>query len=110
MNFLFHLDSFGEYISGGEIDMSDFLQTTPLSCSLEHLEDYYSKNNENVLHIETSNGKNCSTCNKSRVCKYKENIEREVERIVKELEEKELPLSVNINCREWSSNNSSLTR
>ena len=90
--------------------MSDFLQTTPLSCNLEHLEDYYSKNNENVLHIETSNGKNCSTCNKSRVCKYKENIEREVERIVKELEEKELPLSVNINCREWSSNNSSLTR
>ena len=54
LDFLFHLDSFGEYIDGGEIDMSDFLQTSPLSCSLDHLEDYYSKKNENVLHIETS--------------------------------------------------------
>ena len=91
--------------------MSDmFTDASPLSCSLEHLEDYYSKKNENVLHIETSNGKNCTTCNKSSVCKYKDSIEREVERIIEELEEKELPLSVNINCREWSSNNSSLTR
>ena len=63
-----------------------------------------------TLYVETSNGKNCITCNKSTVCKYKDNIEREVERIVEELVEKELPLSVNINCREWSSNNSSLTR
>ena len=57
-----------------------------------------------------SNGKNCTTCNKSSVCKYKDSIEREVKRIIEELEEKELPLSVNINCREWSSNNLSLTR
>ena len=63
-----------------------------------------------TLHIETSNGKNCKTCNKSSVCKYKDSIEREVKRIIEELEEKELPLSVNINCREWSSNNLSLTR
>ena len=63
-----------------------------------------------TLHIETSNGKNCTTCNKSIVCKYKDSIEREVKRIIEELEEKELPLSVNINCREWSSNNLSLTR
>ena len=63
-----------------------------------------------TLNIETSNGKNCITCNKSSVCKYKDSIEREVERIIEELEEKELPLSVNINCREWSSNNLSLTR
>ena len=63
-----------------------------------------------TLHIETSNGKNCKTSNKSSVCKYKDSIEREVERIIEELEGKELPLSVNINCREWSSNNLSLTR
>ena len=63
-----------------------------------------------TLHIEISNGKNCTTCNKSSVCKYKDDIEREVERIVEELEEKELPLSVNINCREWNNKNSSLTR
>ena len=63
-----------------------------------------------TLHIETSNSKNCTTCNKSSVCKYKDSIEKEVERIIEELEEKELPLSVNINCREWSSNNLSLTR
>ena len=63
-----------------------------------------------TLHIETSNGKNCTTCNTSSVCKYKDGIEREVERIVEELEEKEFPLSVNINCREWNNKNSSLTR
>ena len=44
------------------------------------------------------------------MCKYKDSIEKEVKRIIEELEEKELPLSVNINCREWSSNNLSLTR
>ena len=63
-----------------------------------------------TLHIENSNDKNCTTCNKSSVCKYKDSIEREVKRIIEELEEKELPLSENINCREWSSNNLSLTR
>lgn len=63
-----------------------------------------------TLYVETSNGKNCTTCNKSTVCKYKENVKREVERIVEELEEKELPLLVNINCREWSGKNSGLVR
>ena len=63
-----------------------------------------------TLYVETSNGKNCTTCNKSTVCKYKDNIEREVERIVEEIEGKELPLSVNINCREWSGENSGLAR
>ena len=29
-----------------------------------------------TLHIETSNGKNCTTCNKSSVCKYKELYDR----------------------------------
>lgn len=63
-----------------------------------------------TVHIKTSNGKNCTTCSKSTVCKYKNNIEREVGRIVEELEGKELPLSVNINCREWSGKNSGLVR
>ena len=90
--------------------MSDFLQTTPLSCSLEHLEDYYSKKNENALHIETSNGRNCSTCNKANVCKYQETVVENVEKMISTLKKKELPLSVNINCREWSGKDSGVLR
>ena len=82
--------------------MSDFLQTTPLSCSLEHLEDYYSKKNENALHIETSNGKNCTKCNKANVCKFKDTVEDHVKMMISTLEKQELPLAVSINCREWS--------
>lgn len=91
--------------------MSDmFTDVSPLSCSLEHLEEYYSKKNNNTLHIETSNGRNCSTCNKAKVCKYQENITRDIGNIISALEKKELPLSVNINCREWSGENSGLVR
>ena len=91
--------------------MSDmFTDASHLSCSLENLEEYYSKKNDNTLHIETSNNRKCSTCNKARVCKYQENITREVKNIISALEKKELPLSVNINCREWSGENSGLVR
>lgn len=91
--------------------MSDmFTDASPLSCSLEHLEEYYCKKNENALHIETSNGRNCLTCNKARVCKYQENVTRDVEKIIETLEKKELPLSVNIICREWSGENSGSVR
>lgn len=88
--------------------MSDmFTNASPLSLSLNQLEKY-SKNIENIVHIETSNGKNCSTCNKARVCKYQENVIKDVENIISALEKKRLPLSVNINCREWSGENSGL--
>lgn len=51
--------------------------------------------------LQYSNGKNCRECSKSRVCKYQEVVAEEVERLVGELEKKELPLQVNINCNEF---------
>lgn len=54
-----------------------------------------------TVHIETSNGRNCSTCNKSSVCKYQERVVADVEKMIAALEKKEIPLLVNINCREW---------
>lgn len=51
--------------------------------------------------VKTSNSKNCRDCSKSSVCKYKEVVTEEVERLVCELEKKELPLSVNISCNEF---------
>lgn len=51
--------------------------------------------------VNTSNSKNCRNCSKSSVCKYHEVVTEEVERLVGELEKKELPLSVNINCNEF---------
>ena len=62
------------------------------------------------LHIETSNGRNCRTCNKANVCKYQETVVENVEKMISTLKKKELPLSVNINCREWSGENSGLVR
>lgn len=56
--------------------------------------------------IETSNGRNCRTCNKVNVCKYQDFIDK-VDKIVKDVEQLELPLTVNINCIEWSANNTS---
>ncbi|WP_285945760.1 hypothetical protein [Thomasclavelia cocleata] len=54
-----------------------------------------------TVHIETSNSRNCSTCNKSSVCKYQERVVADLEKMIVALEKKEIPLSVNINCREW---------
>lgn len=48
-----------------------------------------------------NNGRNCRDCSKSNVCKYQEVVTEEVERLIGELEKKELPLSVNINCDEF---------
>lgn len=92
--------------------MSDmFTDASPLSCSLEHLEEFYSKKKEtSSLHIETSNGRNCTTCNKASVCKYQENVIRDVEKMIVALEKKELPLLVNINCREWNGKDSGVLR
>lgn len=55
-----------------------------------------------TIHIQTSNGRNCKKCNKSNVCKYKDTVEDHVKMLISTLEKQELPLSVNINCREWS--------
>lgn len=78
--------------------MSDmFPDYSPLSCSLEKLTNQSNRNNQ----INVSNGKNCRDCSKSSVCKYQEVVSEEVERLIGELEKKELPLSVNINCNEF---------
>lgn len=53
------------------------------------------------MQIKINNSKNCRDCSKSSVCKYQEVVTEEVERFVEELEKKELPLSVNINCNEF---------
>lgn len=57
---------------------------------------------EKALNIEIISSRDCSTCGKSRVCKYQENVTKDIKELVATLEEKELPLSININCREWS--------
>jgi hypothetical protein len=54
---------------------------------------------------EISNDRNCKVCNKSNVCKYKERVESKVDRLkdwTESLDIKEFPLSVNINCVEFS--------
>lgn len=61
-----------------------------------------------TVHIRISNGKNCTTCNKAKVCKYKESATRNVEKITEGLKQKELPLLVDISCMEWSGGNSNL--
>ncbi len=63
-----------------------------------------------TVHIETSNSRNCSTCNKSSVCKYQERVVADVEKMITALEKKEIPLSVNINCREWGGEKSGILR
>ena len=55
--------------------------------------------------VETSNGRNCRTCNKENVCKYRTDVIEKVEKIIGDVEKLELPLTVNINCKEWSSKN-----
>ncbi|WP_099467849.1 hypothetical protein [Konateibacter massiliensis] len=58
--------------------------------------------------VETSNGRNCRNCNKSNVCKYKETVVEEVEKLIVEVANLELPLSININCREFLGKNSTV--
>lgn len=92
--------------------MSDmFTDASPISCSLEHLEEFYSKKKDtSILHVEISNDRNCKTCNKANVCKYQETVVENVGKMISTLEKKELPLSVNINCREWSCKDSEVLR
>lgn len=57
--------------------------------------------NPKMPSVQTSNGRNCRDCSKANVCKYQEVVIKEVERLIEELESKELPLSVNIKCNEF---------
>ena len=56
-----------------------------------------------VTKVETSNGRNCRGCSKSNVCEYQEIVVEEVEKLIGQVEKLNLPLSININCREWDS-------
>ena len=56
-----------------------------------------------ILKVEASNGRNCRDCNKSNVCKYQETVVKEIEKLIGHLKKLELPLSININCKEWTS-------
>lgn len=60
--------------------------------------------------VKTNNGRNCRTCNKTNVCKYQADIVEKVEKIVEDVGKLDLPLTVNINCNEWSSKNTSTIR
>ena len=69
---------------------------------------YKAVSNKNTMRytqpkVETSNGRNCRDCNKSNVCKYQEVVVEEVEKLVVQVKKLELPLSININCKEWTS-------
>lgn len=91
--------------------MSDiFTDASPLSCSLEKLNDFYNNNAKREVITETSNGRNCRTCNKSTVCKYVDEVEEKVEKLIDEVSKMKLPLSVNVNCREWTDRKSSTLR
>lgn len=59
---------------------------------------------------ETSNTKNCRTCNKSNVCKYSDKVLKQTEKLIDEVSKWDLPLSVNINCREWADRKASTLR
>lgn len=74
------------------------------------LSDYKTNVNIPMPHVKISNGKNCRTCNKSSVCKYQEVVVEEVEKLMGEIKAKGLPLSVNVNCREWNGYNQMLVR
>lgn len=66
--------------------------------------------NPKMPSVQRSNGRNCRDCSKSNVCKYQEIVIEEVERLIGELETKELPLSVNINCNEFLHKNTGNVR
>ena len=59
---------------------------------------------------ETNNTKNCRTCNKSTVCKYSDKVSENVEKLIDEVSKWNLPLSVNVNCREWADRKTSTLR
>lgn len=70
----------------------------------------YTNSSPKMPSVQTSNSKNCSDCSKANVCKYQELVAQEVEKLIGELEKKELPLSVNINCNEFLHKNTGSVR
>lgn len=66
--------------------------------------------NPKMPSVQTSNGRNCRDCSKANVCKYQKLVIQEVEKLIEELENKELPLSVNINCNEFLHKNTGNVR
>lgn len=63
-----------------------------------------------TMHVKTSSTRNCITCNKAKVCKYQEDVTENIEKIIERLKQKEFPLLVDINCKEWSGVNPALLR
>lgn len=51
--------------------------------------------------INVSNGQNCITCCKKDVCKYSHDVIEEVVKLKMQVEKVELPLSININCKQF---------
>lgn len=60
--------------------------------------------------VEISNGKSCGACNKSSVCRYKEGVMDETEQLIETVKRIDLPLSININCKEYDNKISSAPR
>ncbi len=54
------------------------------------------------MFTEINNTKNCKNCNKSNVCKYQEKAIQEIDNLTNTLTKMELPLAINVNCREWA--------
>lgn len=52
---------------------------------------------------DVSNGRNCRMCNKVNVCKYQKAVVEEVEKLIGQIGKMDLPISININCKEWDS-------
>jgi len=62
------------------------------------------------VNIQISNNNNCRNYNKTNVCKYQENVIKEIEKIISDVDKLELPLLVNINCTEYSGKGLSVIR
>lgn len=52
--------------------------------------------------VNLSKGRDCTTCNKENICKYKESATEEIAKLLNNFEKLKLPLFLNINCQEWS--------
>ena len=52
---------------------------------------------------------NCDSCNKSFVCKFKEDISKEKEKIINNMQNTTLPLTIEITCQQYDSRIPSLT-
>lgn len=60
--------------------------------------------------VNLSKGRDCTTCNKENVCKYKESATEEVAKLLNNFERLKLPLSFIISCQEWSGRTTGIER